>query len=144
MSPQQLAEAVARHLYERDKTSHALGITLAEIRPGYARVTMHVRADMLNSHGLLHGGMTFTLADTAFAYACNSKNDATVASGCDILYPAPGREGDVLTAEAEERHLVGRTGLYDVTVTNQEGAIVGLFRGRSHRVQGTIVDGDNG
>ncbi len=136
---QHLAEMVGRHMYAQDHASHALGITLERIAPGFARVSMQVRKDMLNSHGMLHGGMSFTLADTAFAYACNSYNRNAVATGCDIVYPAAGREGDILTAEAVERHIAGRSGVYDVTVTNQNGEVLALFRGRSRRLQGTVI-----
>ncbi len=139
LNEQQLAEMVARQMYERDNNSHALGIAIDGIAPGYARLSMRVRKEMLNSHGMLHGGMSFTLADTAFAYACNSYNLNAVATGCDIIYPAAGREGDLLTAEAVERHLAGRTGIYDVTVTNQDGEVIALFRGRSRHLPGTVV-----
>lgn len=136
---QRLAEAVGRQMYERDRMSKSLGIRLEEIRPGYARMTMHISPDMVNAHGALHGGMSYTLADTAFAYACNSHNHIAVAAGCNIVYPAAGAVGDVLTAEAVERHIAGRNGVYDVTVTNQRGEVLALFRGSSRRLQGTIV-----
>jgi len=136
---QQLAEAVAEALYARDHAVHTLGIALAEIRPGFARMTMTVRPDMLNSHDICHGGFTFTLADTAFAYACNSYNHITVAAGCDIVYPAAGRVGDLLTAVAEERLLRGRSGVYDVTVTNQKGEVTALFRGQCRRIEGKVI-----
>ncbi len=140
---QHLAEAVGRRMYERDHISHALGITLEAIRPGYARLTMRVRQDMLNSHQLLHGGMTFTLADTAFAYACNSHDRTAVATGCNIVFPATGHEGDQLTAEAVECHLSGRSGVCDVTVTNQKGEVIALFRGQSRQMQGTVLAGED-
>ncbi len=136
---QLLAEAVARALFERDAAAQGLGIVIAEVRPGFARLTMTVRPDMLNGHQTCHGGFSFALADTAFAYACNARNHATVAAGCNIVYPAAGRLGDVLTAVAEERHLQGRSGLYDVTVTTQTGTVIALFRGQSRRVEGKII-----
>lgn len=137
---QSLAELAGKTMYERDPTSQALGMRLAEIRPGYARMTMTVRADMLNGHRTCHGGYIFMLADSAFAFACNSHNFNTVGAGCTIDYLAPGREGDVLTAEAVEQALAGKTGVYDIAVTNAEGRTVALFRGKSHRVPGMLVE----
>jgi acyl-CoA thioesterase len=138
--PQALAELAGKTMYERDPASQALGMTLDEIRPGYARMSMPVRGDMLNGHGTCHGGYIFTLADSAFAFACNSHNLATVGAGCTIEYLSPGREGDLLTAEAVEQVLSGKTGVYDIVVTNQEGRKLALFRGKSHRVSGHVVD----
>ncbi|MEW6023087.1 MAG: hydroxyphenylacetyl-CoA thioesterase PaaI [Pseudomonadota bacterium] len=139
---QALAELAGKTMYERDPASKGLGMTLDEIRPGYARMSMRVRPDMLNGHASCHGGFIFTLADSAFAFACNSHNFNTVGAGCTIDYLAPGREGDVLTAEAQEQALAGKTGVYDVTVTNAEGKTIALFRGKSHRVSGTVVNAD--
>ncbi len=137
---QALAELAGKTMYERDPASKGLGMTLDEIRPGYARMSMRVRPDMLNGHASCHGGFIFTLADSAFAFACNSHNFNTVGAGCTIDYLAPGREGDLLTAEAVEQALAGKTGVYDVTVTNGEGKTIALFRGKSHRVSGTVVN----
>jgi acyl-CoA thioesterase len=137
---QQLAELAGKTMYERDPASQKLGMTLDEIRPGYARMSMRVREDMLNGHGTCHGGYIFMLADSAFAFACNSHNFNTVGAGCSIDYLAPGREGDVLTAEAVEQALSGKTGVYDIVVTNQEGRKVALFRGKSHRVNGMVAE----
>ncbi|MDL2355637.1 MAG: hydroxyphenylacetyl-CoA thioesterase PaaI [Pseudomonadota bacterium] len=139
-NPQALAELAGKTMYERDPTSRALGMLLADIRPGYARMTMPVRADMLNGHQTCHGGYIFMLADSAFAFACNSHNHNTVGAGCSIDYLAPGREGDVLTAEATEQALAGKTGVYDIKVSNQDGRTVALFRGKSHRVAGMVAD----
>lgn len=100
---------------------------------------MTVRGDMLNGHGVCHGGFIFALADTAFAYACNSRNAVTLAQNCSIDFVSPGREGDVLVAVAEEHHQYTRTGLYDVTVTRGHDQVVARFRGRSYRVRGTIL-----
>lgn len=136
---QALAELAGQTMYANDPASQALGMALAEIRPGYARMTMTVRADMLNGHRTCHGGYIFMLADSAFAFACNSHNFNTVGAGCTIDYLAPGREGDVLTAEAHERALSGKTGVYDIAVTNAEGRTVALFRGKSHRVPGMVA-----
>jgi acyl-CoA thioesterase len=138
--PQSLAELAGKAMYERDPASQKLGMTLDEIRPGYARMSMPVRGDMLNGHGTCHGGYIFMLADSAFAFACNSHNHATVGAGCTIDYLAPGREGDLLTAEAVEQALTGKTGVYDIVVANQEGRKIALFRGKSHRVSGHVVD----
>ena len=139
LAPPQLAELAGRTMFERDPASQALGMRLSEIRPGYARMTMPVRADMLNGHQSCHGGYIFMLADSAFAFACNSHNLVTVGAGCSIDYLAPGRAGDVLVAEAREQALAGKSGIYDVRVSNQEGRLVALFRGRSHRVAGTVA-----
>ena len=132
--PQAQAEAIGRELYVRDSASQALGIALEEIRPGYARMKMTVRADMVNGHDLAHGGLIFTLADSTFAFACNSHNHVTVAQGATIEFLAPGRLGDVLTAEGREQHSSGRTGVYDITVMNQDGRTIALFRGKSFRL----------
>jgi acyl-CoA thioesterase len=139
-NPQALAELVGKTMYERDPASQALGMLLAEIRPGYARMTMPVRRDMLNGHQTCHGGYIFMLADSAFAFACNSHNHNTVGAGCTIDYLAPGREGDLLTAEATEQALSGKTGVYDIKVVNQAGCTVALFRGKSHRVAGMVAE----
>jgi acyl-CoA thioesterase len=138
--PQALARLAGKTMYERDPASQRLGMTLDEIRPGYARMSMRVREDMLNGHGTCHGGYIFMLADSAFAFACNSHNFNTVGAGCSIDYLSPGRAGDVLTADAVEQALSGKTGVYDIVVTNQEGRKVALFRGKSHRVNGVVVE----
>lgn len=139
-NPQALAELAGKTMYDNDPASQALGMLLAEIRPGYARMTMPVRNDMLNGHRTCHGGYIFMLADSAFAFACNSHNHNTVGAGCTIDYLAPGREGDVLTAEATEQALAGKTGVYDIKVVNQEGRTIALFRGKSHRVAGMVAE----
>ncbi len=136
---QALAERVAAGMYPRDNASQALGIRLGRIAPGFAEVSMVVRADMMNGHAITHGGLVFTLADTAFAYACNSYNANTVAAGCAIEFLAPSREGDTLTATAREHTLVGRNGIYDVDVKNQNGETIALFRGKSTRIKGHVV-----
>ncbi len=136
---QTLAEAVGDALYALDRNAQALGIRLVEIRPGYARMTLKVRPEMSNSHNICHGGIIFTLADTAFAYACNSHNHNTVASGCSIDFVAPAHPGETLTAVAEERALAGRTGVYDVEVRSENGGIVAVMRGKSYRIKGEVV-----
>jgi acyl-CoA thioesterase len=130
-SEKQTAVAVGEAMYARDTASQALGMALEEVRPGYARLRMTVRPDMLNGHGSCHGGLVFALADSAFAFACNSHGVVTVAAGCSIEFLAPAREGDELVAVAEERFREGRNGLYDVEVRRADGALVATFRGRS-------------
>ena len=135
-----LARRVAARMFESDRASQALGMTIARISPGSATLTMPVRSDMVNGHAICHGGLIFALADSAFAFACNSYNFNTVAQGCTIEYLAPAHEGDVLTADAQERSLSGRTGVYDIEVKNQRGETIALFRGKSYRIKGHIVD----
>jgi len=135
-----LARRVAQRMYDSDRASRALGMTITAVAPGRATLTMPVRSDMVNGHAICHGGFIFALADSAFAFACNSYNFNTVAQGCSIEYLAPAREGDVLTAVAQERSLAGRTGVYDIEVTNQHGETIALFRGKSYRIKGHIVD----
>ncbi|HEX7013124.1 MAG TPA: hydroxyphenylacetyl-CoA thioesterase PaaI [Steroidobacteraceae bacterium] len=133
-NPQTLAETAVRAMFERDRASQALGMQVLEIRPGYARVSMRIREDMVNGHQLCHGGLIFTLADSAFAFACNTYGATTVAAGATIDFLRPGRAGDELIAEARELTRSRRTGVYDVVVTNQSGERVALFRGRSHQL----------
>ncbi|KQQ47393.1 phenylacetic acid degradation protein [Duganella sp. Leaf126] len=137
--PQALAEQVAAAMYARDPASRGLGITLVGVGPGHATMAMTIRADMLNGHGSCHGGFIFTLADSAFAFACNSYNFNTVGAACTIDYLAPGRAHDVLTATAREQALAGKSGVYDVVVVNQDGRTVALFRGKSLRVGGHVL-----
>ncbi|MCX7896542.1 MAG: hydroxyphenylacetyl-CoA thioesterase PaaI [Rhodocyclaceae bacterium] len=136
---ERLAEEVARAMWPKDAASQLLGIRIVAVRPGYARLVMTVRADMVNGHHVCHGGLIFTLADSAFAYACNSYNKNTVASACHIDFLAPAKIGDILEAEAVERSLSGRTGVYDVTVRNRNGKIIALFRGKSYRISGEVI-----
>jgi acyl-CoA thioesterase len=138
-SAQAIASAVGEGMYAKDRAAQALGITLLDIRPGYARMSMAVRSDMLNGHATCHGGLIFTLADTAFAYACNSGNRATVAQNCAITFLASPREGDVLTATAQERQRGRRTGFTDIDIADQNGKLVAVFRGHSYQVNGTVV-----
>ena len=138
--PQALAERVAQAMWSRDQAAQALGMRLDAIGPGHARLSMAVRPDMLNGHGICHGGLIFTLADTAFAYACNSSNHNTVASACQIDFLAPGQSGDTLSAEAVEQTLAGRTGIYDIRVCASNGQLLALFRGKSHRIAGHVTD----
>ena len=139
--PQALAEEVSAAIWSRDRATNALAMQILGVKPGYAMMSMPVRADMLNGHHICHGGYIFTLADSAFAYACNSYNKNTVASACHIDFLAPAREGDILQAEAVERSLSGRTGVYDVTVRTRGGKTIALFRGKSYRISGEVIDG---
>lgn len=131
---QALAERSVASLYATDHASQAFGMRIASVAPGECSVTMTVRKDMTNGHGTCHGGMLFTLADSAFAFACNSSGVATVAASASIDFLAAAREGDVLTARARALWHGGRSGIYEITITNQNGAQVALFRGRSHRI----------
>jgi acyl-CoA thioesterase len=137
---QALAERVAAAMFARDAASQAMGMTIAGIGPGHAELRMTVREDMLNGHAICHGGFIFTLADSAFAFACNSYNLSTVASGCSIDFVAPAREGDILTASARERSASGRTGVYDIEVANQRGETIAYFRGKSYRIKGHVIE----
>ena len=139
--PQALADAVTQAMWSRDRASQGLGIQILSVKPGYALFAMPVRADMVNGHHICHGGFIFTLADSTFAFACNSYNQNTVASSCNIDFLAPAREGDVLEAEAVERSLAGRTGVYDITVRTRNGKTVALFRGKSYRIKGEVIAG---
>ena len=134
-----LARRVGEAMYANDHASQTLGIRIEEIAPGFARMSMRVRRDMLNGHQTCHGGFLFTLADSAFAFACNSRNDSTVAAGCSIEFIRPGREGEMLVATAQERVLSGRTGIYDATVVNENGETIAVFRGKSARIQGEVI-----
>lgn len=138
--PQTLAEAVAEAMYARDNASQMLGMRIDTVGPGYARLSMEVRGDMVNGHDICHGGLIFSLADSAFAFACNSDNHNTVAAGASIEFLRPAFRGDRLTAEAQKRHAAGRSGVYDMTVTNQNGDTIVLFRGKSARIKGTVLD----
>jgi acyl-CoA thioesterase len=139
--PQALADAVTQAMWSRDRTTQGLGMEILRVKPGYALIAMAVRGDMVNGHHMCHGGFMFTLADSAFAYACNSYNQNTVASSCNIDFLAPAHEGDVLEAEAVERSLSGRTGVYDITVRTRSGRTVALFRGKSYRIKGEVIAG---
>jgi acyl-CoA thioesterase len=134
--PQQTADLVREGMLANDRASKALGMQIIEVSPGRSVLAMTVRDDMLNGHDICHGGFIATLADSAFAFACNSYNELTVASGFAIDFIAPGRLGDVLTARCAEVAKAGRTGVYDTEVTNQRGERVAVFRGRSYTIKG--------
>ncbi len=136
---QAIAEAVRHGMYAKDHASRGLGMRVDAVGPGYARLTMTVRRDMLNGFAICHGGFITALADSAFAYACNSYNALTVASGIVVDFIASAHEGDRLVAEAREVARSGATGVYDVAVTNQHGRTVAVMRGRSHTLKGKHV-----
>lgn len=137
---QQIAELAANKLFGSDQASKMLGMAIESVAPGSARVTMRVRSDMVNGHGICHGGLIFALADSAFAFACNSHGDNTVAAGAAIEFLAPGLEGDLLTASASERWRTGRSGIYEIEVRNERDEAIALFRGRCHQIAGRLVD----
>ena len=137
MLPQKLAEYVRDGMLKSDRATLSLGMEVLEVGPGRATLSMKVREDMLNGHATCHGGLIATLADSAFAFACNSYNELTVASGFSIDFTAPGRRDDCLTARCVEVSKAGRTGIYDTEITNQRGERIAVFRGRSHTMKGT-------
>ncbi|MBP6350941.1 MAG: hydroxyphenylacetyl-CoA thioesterase PaaI [Candidatus Obscuribacter sp.] len=134
-----LAQAVAGEMHRLDKHSQYLGMQVLQVSPGYAELSLVVRDDMVNGLGICHGGVTFSLADTAFAFACNSRNQRTLALNCSITYSAPARVGDNLVAIAQEQVLNGKTGVYDVVVSNQHMEKIAIFRGVSYRTRQQIV-----
>jgi acyl-CoA thioesterase len=137
MTPEETARRSGEAMWAGDRTSQSLGIVLDEVLPGRATVRITLREDMVNGHDIGHGGLTFTVADSAFSYACNSYNRRTVAAGAEIRFLAPTRRGDVLVATATERERAGRDGVYDVTVTVGE-TVVATFVGRSKEIDGTL------
>ena len=139
MSPDALADKVARSMLAAEGTGPAWGIEIEEAREGYARIRMILRADMLNGHGIAHGGIVFSLADTAFAYACNSRNLTTVAAQASIVFLAPAREGEILIAECREQALVGRSGVYNASVRTEDGRAIAEFQGLSRSLGGPII-----
>jgi acyl-CoA thioesterase len=137
---QRTAERAADVLWRGDAASKQLGMRVESCAPGRASLTMRIRPDMVNGHGICHGGLVFALADSAFAFACNSYGDSTVAAGAAIEFLKPARAGDLLRADAAERWRAGRAGIYEIEVHNQQGELVALFRGRSHRIDGRLFD----
>lgn len=133
---QRTADLVREGMFRNDRASRLLGMRIVDVTPGSATLSMTIRDDMLNGHDICHGGLITTLADSAFAFACNSYNELTVASGFSVDLLAPGRFGDVLTARCTEVSKAGRTGVYDTEVTNQRGERVAIFRGRSYTIKG--------
>ena len=142
MTPQDIAQGSARAMWNDDSTSQRLGMSLDHIAPGAATLTMTVTDQMTNGHGTCHGGYIFTLADSAFAFACNSYNQRAVAQQAAITYIAPAHLGDRLTAQAREVSRKGRGGIYDIRVTNQIGDHIAEFRGHSRTIKGTHLPED--
>lgn len=140
----QVARAVGQDMYERDHASNMLGIKVDEIAPGFARCSMKVREDMINGHGSCHGGLIFTLADTAFAFACNACNRTTVALGAQITFAAPAVAGETLIATANEQNRTRRTGVYDVKITAEDGHDIAFFRGNAYETKGSVIKPDIG
>lgn len=141
-TPQQVAEATREVMWRDDRASQMLGMKVVAIGPGSSVITMTVRPDMLNGHGSCHGGLITTLADSAFAFSCNTYNEVSVAAGFDVNLVAAAYEGDVLTARAREVAKAGRTGVYDIDVTNQKGERIATFRGRSYTAKGkALIEG---
>lgn len=140
MNKQALAERTAEIIQREDRASRWLGMQLLEVRPGYARLAMRVTENMVNGQKVCHGGLIFSLADSSFGFACNSHNQHALAASCSIDFLAPAALGDELTAEASETAHAGRTRVYDVRVTNQEGTLIAVFRGKSAAVKGTWVE----
>ena len=137
---QELARRVGESMFAADAASRAtMGMELVQCAPGRATMRMTVRELHLNGHRICHGGFIFTLADSAFAFACNSHNHVTVAAGCSIEFLRPGHLDDVLTCEGQEQYQHGRHGVYDMKVTNQKGEVVALFRGKSTQIKGTVI-----
>ncbi len=138
-----LARRVGESMYAADAASReTMGIELLACEPGRATMRMVVKPLHLNGHQICHGGFIFTLADSTFAFACNSRNHNTVANGCSIEFLRPAHEGDVLTAEGVEQNLAGRNGIYDIRVNNQKSQAVALFRGKSTQIAGTVIPAD--
>ena len=133
--PQALAERAAAAMYDADLASRHLGIQIERVAPGRATARMQVRDTMLNGHAICHGGYVFLLADTAFAFACNTYGPTTVAAACDVVFLGPAHLGDELIAEATERHRFGRSGIYDVTVRRTDTTVIAEFRGHSRTLR---------
>ena len=142
MTPEEVARRSAEAMWARDDASKWLGMSLDHVGPGTARLSFTVEAHHTNGHDICHGGVIFALADSAFAFACNSHNKVTVAQSNSITFVAPGKTGDRLTARAVEVARIGRSGTWDATVTNQDGAVIALFRGLARTINGTLFDED--
>ncbi|QRM30187.1 hydroxyphenylacetyl-CoA thioesterase PaaI [Microvirga sp. VF16] len=141
-APREIAEACAEAMWAEDQASQGLGMEIVRVSPGEAVISMTIRTDMTNGHGICHGGFIFTLADSAFAFACNTYNQRTVAQHCAVTFLQPGRLGDRLTAHAVERNRSGRSGIYDVTIHDGKGEVIAEFRGHSRTIAGTLLGSD--
>jgi acyl-CoA thioesterase len=143
MNANDTADKVARAMLSAEGTGPAWGVEIEEAREGYSRIRMRLRESMLNGHRIAHGGMIFALADTAFAYACNSRNLKTVAAQASIVFLDAAREGELLVAEAEEQALSGRSGVYNVKVRGEDGRTIAVFQGLSRSIGGTVIGEEN-
>jgi acyl-CoA thioesterase len=142
MNADALADKIARRMLAAEGTGPAWGIEIEEAREGYARIRMRLRPDMLNGHKIAHGGMIFALADTAFAYACNSRNVASVAAQASIVFLNAAKAGEMLVAEAREVALAGRSGVTHVSVRGEDGRAIAEFQGYSRTLGGPVVESD--
>ena len=140
MDANELANRVAHGMLDAEGTGPAWGIVIEEARAGYARLSMEVRADMLNGHGIVHGGMVFALADTAFAYVCNGRNEKTVAAQASVIFLGSAEQGETLVATAEEVAVAGRSGVTQVSVATSEGRAIAEFTGYSRTLGGPVID----
>lgn len=140
MTPKERAEKSANAMWSSDGASQWMGMTLISVDEGHAVLSLTVERHHCNGHGMCHGGISFSLADSCFAFACNSRNQATVAQSNMITYTAPAKLGDTLTATAHEVSLTGRSGIYDVRVTNQDGQTVAEMRGLSRTINGKLFE----
>ena len=139
MDAGELARACAEQMWADDSASKGLGMQLISVEPGRAVLAMTITDKMVNGHNIAHGGFIFTLADSAFAFACNTYNQRAVAQHCAVTFIAPGKLGDRLTAQAVEQQRFGRSGIYDITVTRDDGAVIAEFRGHSRTIEGTLL-----
>ncbi|ARQ00654.1 hydroxyphenylacetyl-CoA thioesterase PaaI [Pseudorhodoplanes sinuspersici] len=142
MDAGELARACAEQMWADDSASKGLGMQLISVEPGRAVLAMTITDKMVNGHNICHGGFIFTLADSAFAFACNTYNQRAVAQHCAVTFIAPGKLGDRLTAHAVEQQRFGRSGIYDITVTRDDGAVIAEFRGHSRTIEGTLLSGE--
>ena len=139
MDAGEIARACAEAMWAEDSASRGLGMQLISVEPGRAVLAMTITERMVNGHNIAHGGFIFTLADSAFAFACNTYNQRCVAQHCGVTFIAPGRLGDRLIARGVERQRAGRSGIYDITVTREDGTVIAEFRGHSRTIEGTIL-----
>ena len=144
MDAGEIARACAHAMWAEDSASKGLGMQLISVEPGRAVLAMTITDRMVNGHNIAHGGYIFTLADSAFAFACNTYNQRCVAQHCGVTFIAPGKLGDRLIAKGVERQRAGRSGIYDITVTREDGTVIAEFRGHSRTIEGRILSGGNG
>ena len=142
MDADQIAQACAQHMFNHDSVSRNMGMEIVHMACRQSEVTMRVTQEMLNGHQTCHGGQIFSLADSAFAFACNSENESAVASACSIDFLRPAKENDVLTARAHVMHQGRRAGIYIVNITNQNQELVAIFKGNSARLNQAVLPPD--